>query len=30
MDVAKFERKAGLLLTDGNWNRGGDPFQAAV
>ena len=28
--VDKFERKAGLLLTDGDWNRGGDPFQAAV
>jgi len=30
MDVAKVERKAGLLLTDGDWNRGGGPFQAAV
>ena len=28
--VNKFERKTGLLLTDGDWNRGGDPFQAAV
>jgi MoxR-like ATPase len=28
--VNKFERKAGLLLTDGDWNKGGDPFQAAV
>jgi MoxR-like ATPase len=28
--VSKFERKAGLLLTDGDWNKGGDPFQAAV
>ncbi|MBL7178107.1 MAG: VWA domain-containing protein [Desulfobacteraceae bacterium] len=28
--VNKFDRKTGLLLTDGDWNRGGDPFQAAV
>ena len=28
--VGKFERKAGLLLTDGDWNKGGDPFQAAA
>ena len=28
--VSKFERKAGLLLTDGDWNKGGDPFQAAA
>jgi MoxR-like ATPase len=28
--VSKFEHKAGLLLTDGDWNNGGDPFQAAV
>jgi len=28
--VSKFERKVGLLLTDGDWNKGGDPFQAAV
>lgn len=28
--VSRFERKAGLLLTDGDWNKGGDPFQAAV
>ena len=28
--VGKFERKDGLLLTDGDWNRGGNPFQAAV
>ena len=28
--VTRFERKTGLLLTDGDWNRGGDPFQAAV
>jgi hypothetical protein len=28
--VSKFERKAGLLLTDGDWNKGGNPFQAAV
>ena len=28
--VGKFERKAGLLLTDGDWNKGGNPYQAAV
>ena len=28
--VSKFERKEGLLLTDGDWNKGGNPFQAAV
>jgi hypothetical protein len=28
--VSNFERKDGLILTDGDWNRGGDPFQAAV
>jgi MoxR-like ATPase len=28
--VGKFERKTGLLLTDGDWNKGGDPFQAAA
>ncbi|MGD8647371.1 MAG: AAA family ATPase [Desulfobacterales bacterium] len=28
--VDKFERKDGLLLTDGDWNKGGNPFQAAV
>ena len=28
--VTRFERKTGLLLTDGDWNRGGDPFSAAV
>ena len=28
--VGRFERKAGLLLTDGDWNKGGDPFSAAV
>jgi len=28
--VNKFERKSGLILTDGDWNRGGNPFQAAV
>jgi hypothetical protein len=28
--VTKFERKSGLILTDGDWNRGGNPFQAAV
>ena len=24
------ECEAGLLLTDGDWNKGGDPFRAAV
>ena len=28
--VDRFERRAGLLLTDGDWNKGGDPFRAAV
>lgn len=28
--VSKFERKDGLILTDGDWNRGGDPFQTVV
>ena len=28
--VSEFKRKDGLILTDGDWNRGGDPFQAAV
>jgi len=28
--VTRFERKTGLLLTDGDWNKGGDPFPAAV
>lgn len=26
----KFEEKRGLLLTDGAWNRGGDPLEVAV
>jgi hypothetical protein len=26
----RFERKMGLILTDGAWNRGGDPMNAAV
>ena len=26
----RFERKMGLILTDGAWNRGGDPLNAAV
>lgn len=26
----KFDRKMGLILTDGAWNRGGDPLPAAV
>lgn len=28
--VNSFERKLGLLLTDGAWNRGGDPLNAAA
>ena len=28
--INKFERKTGLILTDGAWNRGGDPLEAAV
>ncbi|WP_022663649.1 vWA domain-containing protein [Desulfospira joergensenii] len=28
--VHEFKAKTGLLLTDGGWNKGGDPFQAAV
>ncbi|NIQ39699.1 MAG: AAA domain-containing protein [Proteobacteria bacterium] len=28
--IDKFERKMGLLLTDGAWNQGGDPLQMAV
>ena len=28
--VRKFERKEGLILTDGDWNSGGDPFASAV
>lgn len=28
--VDKFERKTGLILTDGAWNRGGDPLEVAV
>ena len=28
--IEKFERKIGLILTDGAWNRGGDPLKAAV
>ncbi len=27
--VAKFERKTGLILTDGAWNSGGDPLEVA-
>jgi len=29
-EVGKFERKSGLLLTDGGWNQGGDPADAAA
>lgn len=28
--VGRFERKTGLLLTDGAWNQGGDPLSAAA
>jgi MoxR-like ATPase len=28
--VDNFEHKMGLILTDGAWNRGGDPLEAAV
>ncbi|MBC8440053.1 MAG: VWA domain-containing protein [Deltaproteobacteria bacterium] len=28
--LVKFEEKRGLLLTDGAWNRGGDPLEAAA
>ena len=28
--LSEFEEKRGLLLTDGAWNRGGDPLEAAV
>ncbi|MFQ5484091.1 MAG: AAA family ATPase [Desulfobacterales bacterium] len=28
--IEKFERKIGLILTDGAWNRGGDPLEVAV
>ena len=28
--VADFERKTGLILTDGAWNQGGDPLVAAA
>ena len=28
--IGRFERKAGLLLTDGDWNKGGNPLHAAV
>lgn len=28
--VNKFERKIGLLLTDGAWNKGGDPLKVAA
>ena len=29
-EVGKFERKTGLILTDGAWNRGGDPLEVAA
>jgi Mg-chelatase subunit ChlD len=28
--VSKFERKMGLILTDGAWNQGGDPLEVAA
>jgi len=28
--LAKFDEKIGLILTDGAWNRGGDPLDAAA
>ena len=28
--VSRFDRKTGLILTDGDWNKGGDPSQAAA
>jgi hypothetical protein len=28
--ICKFASKVGLLLTDGDWNKGGDPLQAAA
>jgi len=28
--VGEFERKVGLILTDGAWNQGGDPLEVAV
>ncbi len=27
--ISGFDRKAGLILTDGAWNRGGDPLESA-
>ena len=29
-EVGEFERKSGLLLTDGGWNQGGDPAAAVA
>jgi len=29
-EVGKFERKFGLILTDGAWNQGGDPLEVAA
>lgn len=28
--VSKFEKKTGLILTDGAWNQGGDPLETAT
>ena len=28
--ISRFERKMGLILTDGAWNQGGDPLEIAV
>jgi hypothetical protein len=30
LHIRHFKHKKGLLLTDGDWNKGGNPFQAAV
>lgn len=29
-EIREFDRKNGLLLTDGAWNQGGDPLEAAA
>lgn len=29
-EIRDFERKTGLILTDGAWNQGGDPLEAAA
>lgn len=30
LHVRSFKHKTGLLLTDGDWNKGGDPYRAAL